>query len=166
MKLKTKIKIVKNDKTWTNMRRNLLRSKDNTIDIGWWGGKKHPRTKVPIAQVAKWNEEGHLNGGMFEKTTTPPRPFIRTKFLPVARKLLTDTYAPLVRSIAEGKINWTFLKNRMKEELKMALQEAILEWDNPKNAPMTVQKKGFNDPLIETGTMYDHVRSRVSRRKE
>ena len=54
----------------------------------------------------------------------------------------------------------------MKEELKMALQEAILEWDNPKNAPMTVQKKGFNDPLIETGTVYDQVRSRVSRRNK
>lgn len=162
MRLKTVVKISKDDRIWKSMRRNLLRSVDNTVDVGWWGGKNQPRTKIPSAQVAKWNEEGHANGGI--GGNTPPRPFIRTLFLPEAAKLLENRFAPLVKDIAKGIVNWTFLKELMKEDLKGSLQKAILDWDSPKNSPVTISKKGFDDPLIETGTMYDSVKSRVSRR--
>lgn len=164
MRFKTKVKILKNDKNWKSMRRNLLRSVDNTIDVGWWGNLRHPRTKMPLAQVAKWNEEGHSNGGLGAGTTTPPRPFMRLSFLPQSKILLMSRFVPKVRLIAEGKLTWTALKEEMKKELTDILKKSILEWNTPDNAPLTIKLKGFDDPLIETGSLYDGIRARVRRR--
>ena len=35
-------------------------------------------------------------------------------------------------------------------------------WSIPMNAPLTVELKGFNDPLIDTGKMLDSVEYRVA----
>lgn len=35
--------------------------------------------------------------------------------------------------------------------LRQDLRKTIIAWNDPPNAPSTIAKKGFNDPLIETG---------------
>lgn len=37
------------------------------------------------------------------------------------------------------------------------LKKAITAWKKPPNAPSTIAKKGFNDPLIETGETRDSI---------
>lgn len=73
-------------------------------------------------------------------------------------------FVPKVRFIAEGKLTWTALKEEMKRELVDILKESILEWKTPDNAPLTIKLKGFDDPLIETGSLYDGIRARVRRK--
>lgn len=41
----------------------------------------------------------------------------------------------------------------MGEGIKGQLTQSIVEFSDPPNAPSTVRRKGFNKPLIDTGTM-------------
>lgn len=144
------------------MARRLTRSGDKAIDVGWWMSR-HP-SGVSTAQVAQWNEEGHPNGGMFAGTSTLPRPFMRLGFMPTVINKILPKYHFEVHRIAIGQTTWTSVNSKLSIELREALQETILSWDTPTNQPSTIQMKGFNDPLIETGNMYDAVKSRIVKR--
>lgn len=159
MKIKTTVKLKIDNKQWKKMSRNLLRSGDKAINVGWWKSN-HP-SGVSTAQVAKWNEEGHLNGGMFAGTYTPPRPFIRIGFLSDVKNKIIPKYINHVNMIALGRTTWTALHSSLSKELVDGLRQTILSWDTPANSPVTIRLKGFNDPLIETGSMYDSVKAKT-----
>lgn len=145
------------------MQRRLTRSGDKTIQVGWWLSR-HP-SGVSTAQVAQWNDEGHINGGMFAGTYTPPRPFMRIGFIPLATNKILPKYNSEIHKIAMGQTTWTALNNKLSVELRESLQSIILSWDTPSNSPVTIALKGFNDPLIgKTGNMYDAVKSRIVKR--
>lgn len=158
-----KVTIKKDTKLWDKMVKNLSNRTGSVAQVGWWGDRN--KEGIPIAQIASWNEEGHVNGGMFSGTITPPRPFIRVNFI---NKLKKDEwykkYYKDIHNIAIGKFTWNKLHAAMGEELQKRLQEAILEFKSPPNSPATIALKGFNDPLIESGKMYDTVKFRVGRR--
>lgn len=159
MKLNFSVKIKIDNKQWKKMERNLLRSANKTVEVGWWKSA-HP-SGVSAAQIAQWNEEGHVNGGMFAGTYTPARPFMRVGFMPMAINKILPKYTKDIHLIAMGKATWTSVHKRLSKELVEGLQATILSWDKPSNSPVTIGLKGFNDPLIETGNMYDAVRSRI-----
>jgi hypothetical protein len=46
--------------------------------------------------------------------------------------------------------------------LASRLRKNIVDWSSPANRPRTVRRKGFNDPLVETGTMAASVGYRVT----
>lgn len=79
--------------------------------------------------------------------TIPPRPFFRT-------------------TVSNNKKNWVLsIQNLMKmhepekamglmgEHIKDQIVQSIIGWSDPPNAPYTVKKKGFNNPLIQTGQL-------------
>ena len=37
----------------------------------------------------------------------------------------------------------------------------MIDWDNPKNAALTIKLKGFDDPLRETGRLIESVKAKV-----
>lgn len=157
--MRVKAKLRKDDRLWRRMVRNLSKKHNNAIDIGWWNSK-HP-TGEPVAQIAKWNEEGHMTGtGRF----SPMRPFIRRGFMVTLKRNTLNEYNKYIHQIAMGKLTWAALNRILARDLVKSLQETILNWKTPANSPFTVEAKGFNDPLIWTGTMYDTIRTRTVRR--
>jgi len=50
---------------------------------------------------------------------------------------------------------------QMARALAAQVRQNIVNMNDPPNAPWTVERKGFNDPLIETGEMRDNVAWRV-----
>lgn len=159
--LKPTVKIKIDNKQWKKMERNLLRGGDKVVDVGWWNSSHV--SGVPTAQVMQWNEEGHVNGGMFAGTYTPPRPFMRVGFAGEIKKIVPK-YNNYVNSIAMGTMTWVGMRNKLSKELVDALKATILSWNSPSNSPATVALKGFNDPLIETGNSYDAIKSRIVQR--
>jgi hypothetical protein len=57
------------------------------------------------------------------------------------------------------KTHLEFIGSQMASDMK----KSIMSWAVPANRPFTVQKKGFNDPLIETGTMLHATAYKVRR---
>lgn len=120
-----------------------LKKQHGKIEVGFFEGEKYP-DGTPVAAVAARNEFG---GGK-----VPPRPFMRTcieKRKRLWRKIVQDNLAknPDIRTtLAE-----------LADQMVLDLQDFIRIWTNPPNAPSTIAKKGFNDPLVDTGRMMNSV---------
>lgn len=147
------------------MKRNL-RSKKASVDLGWFEGQRYgpENDNLPMAQVAQWVEEGHVNGGQFAGTRTPPRPAIRTYFIPILAE--SSDFAkmafPLVHEVAMGRLTWTKLHERIAPKLLYRFKLAIKEFMTPANSATTISIKGFNNPWIETGELMNSARFRIS----
>lgn len=116
-----------------------------SVNVGFMEGATYPDSGIPVAQVAFWNE--------FGTTTIPPRPFFRTM---IARE--SKGWSVLVHRAAKhydynGETVLKFMGVKIAEQL----QQSIVGWQSPANAPYTVKKKGFNKPLIHTAHMQNSV---------
>lgn len=107
----------------------------------------------PLWEVAQDNEFGTITAEGFY---VPARPFMRTTF-----NKNREEYSEMMRITAkkymEGGKGARLNMISMLSIIKSDIQEAILTWDTPPNAPMTIEKKGFDDPLIDTKTMLNNV---------
>ena len=55
----------------------------------------------------------------------------------------------------------TELAQRMGNQLRQEIRRKIENWTQPPNAPGTVEQKGKNDPLVDTGRLRDSVQVEV-----
>src|SRR5690625_5151132 len=142
----------------TALKRTLSPRHSQRIKIGWW------RISTPIhlstAQVSKLNEEGHINAGWFDGIYTPPRPFIRLGWTPKAISLMKDQSAQM-KSVLDGGTSWEDLYKNLSEELQDHMKNTITGWSRSRNKASTIALKGFDDPLIESGTMRDNVKTEI-----
>lgn len=149
----------KDTSKWKQMKRNLS-AKRAAIDLGWFNGQMHDsgRGILPAAQLAKWIEEGLASNNQ------PPRPFIRTKFIPAIAdsKELIKKALPYIDSVAQGKMSWKGLHQQIASEVLADFKLAIEIPKTPSNKPSTIKSKGFNDPWIETGGLVSSARYRIT----
>ncbi len=101
-----------------------------------------------LAKQAAWNEYGT------EDLHIPERPAHRTAF--------ENHNAGYWQRINQGAADIIAGNKTAEQVVKAAaewyldkLRESVLYWSVPRNADATIAKKGFNDPLIETGETYD-----------
>ena len=120
-----------------------LKKQNGKIEVGFFEGEKYPDGKS-VAEVAAFNEFG---GGH-----TPPRPFMRT---------LVQNHRKIWRKILQDELpkedNAHTALATLAEYMVDDLKDYIKIWTYPPNAPSTIAKKGFNDPLVDTGRMMDSV---------
>lgn len=156
-------KSVKVDKKeWTRIKQNLRRGKVS-VNIGWFEGQNYgsENDNLPYAQVAQWVEEGHINGGKFAGTITPPRPAIRTLFIPTLKDNPSDFWdrvIPMIANVADGKMSWKRLHERIAPRLVIYMQYALEQYNIIPNSPTTVALKGFNNPWYESGNLIQNVK--------
>ena len=101
-----------------------------------------------VVDVAMWNE--------FGTDTIPARPALRTalkKIAPTLAKIGTEQ----AKQMLAGKLRFDHATRRLAKLLAGAMQESIEKWRRPPNAESTVARKGFNDPLIETGLYVNSI---------
>lgn len=151
----------KDDRVWRSMKRNL-RAKQSQINLGWFGQYYGAENNfLPMAQVAQWVEEGHRAGGWGGRT--PPRPVIRTMFIPTLAESgeFVNAAIPLIHQVAMGKMTWKSLHKKLAPSVLFKFQYALKQYDVKPNAPATVRLKGFDDPWRETGTLINSARFEV-----
>lgn len=156
--------IKKNTAVWDRLKADLLKNIP-PINVGWFAGQNYgsENDNLPYAQVAHWNNEGHINDASAERpgSITPPRPFM-TVGLKAALKAGAnkDDFKDMIQAVASGKEVMTVL-NKAGTNFEKTLRKVMLDWDTPRNAPLTIQLKGFDDPLVETSELIANVSSRV-----
>lgn len=153
------VKIKRDTKRFDRRRREWKHLQDFNIEVGW-DGVQHP-TGVSAAQLVQWLEEGHINKGWFEGTKTPPRPFIRTMFMPRAKALVDDLVPTYVHRVFEGPKN-NMMAYYLKEKLRNVMKQVIHEYSKVPNTPTTAGLKGKNDPLVETGFIAENVKAEIA----
>lgn len=109
---------------------------------------------LEVAKVAFWNEVGTVN--------MPARPFLRNTFAnknkdwsELAKRIFVGTNYDLKRT-------WGMLGEKVVDDLK----DAVTNFQTPANAESTIEKKGFNKPLVGTGVMRDSIMYDISPESE
>ena len=151
----------KDTKVWDQMKRNLRKGKSQ-INVGWFEGQNYgaENNNLPMAQVAQWVEEGHINGGIFAGTITPPRPAIRTMFIPTIAEAdeFVKAAIPMIDDVAMGRMTWNKLHEKLAPRILHLFKYTLKSYNIIPNKASTVKMKGFNDPWVETGILIDSAR--------
>lgn len=153
------VEITVNTKVWDNLKKSLTKASLEHINLGWLDGVAYgpENDNLPVATVAMWMEKG-------DPAHYPPRPYFRAGFLP---RLNTPEYKAVFKSVIEGalsgKTSFTQAYQKLGPVLVRGLKKEIDDWSTPPNSPLTVERKGFNNPLIETGTMRDTVDFKIEK---
>ncbi|CUJ80786.1 hypothetical protein [Achromobacter sp. 2789STDY5608628] len=117
-----------------------------TLRVGFLEGATYP-DGTPVALVAAINEFGRPDRNQ------PPRPFFRGM---IAEK--QKDWPRALGAVAKNNdydIDKTL--GQMGEGIKGQLQESIRQLEAPGLSPVTVARKGFAKPLVDTGHMMNSV---------
>lgn len=153
------IKITVDTSGWDKLKKNLLKANQEELNVGFFPESRYDSSNdnLPVAQVAQFMEEG-------DPVRYPPRPFIRAGFLP---RLKTPEYIPIfqqaIKSVLDGQSTFRQAYAQLGPIMVRGLQNEIIGWDTPPNSPQTIEAKGFNDPLINTGKMLESVDFKIER---
>lgn len=92
----------------------------------------------------------------FGTSTIPARPALRSAYdakFDTAFKAMVDVFKGEKPSASKA-------KGAFAKVIKLAYKQSIKTWSSPPNAPSTVARKGFNNPLIETRAAFKAVKIR------
>lgn len=117
-------------------------SRPGTLRVGFLENARYPDGK-PVALIAAIQNYGAPRAGI------PPRPFFSNM---VAAK--QDGWPKQLAGLLK-KTNYdaTFALYLMGEGIKGQLQRSIRETNTPPLSPVTIARKGFSKPLVDTGLM-------------
>ncbi len=117
-----------------------------TLRVGFLEGATYP-DGTPVALVAAVNEFGRPDRNQ------PPRPFFRG--------MISEKQKDWPRALGAVAKNNDYdidkTLGQMGEGIKGQLQESIRSLDSPPLAPVTVARKGFAKPLIDSGHLIASV---------
>lgn len=120
-----------------------------TIHLGFFSSATY-KDGTPVTLVARANNYGTLSSGGH----IPPRPFLTT--LPGIKKKEWAEYLGMVINEELGTHGnasraLKVAQEALAERAKNDLQDAIVAWNTPPNAPSTIKRKKSSNPLIDTG---------------
>lgn len=153
---------------WEKIKKNLLKAEAYEVQCGWFEGQNYSsdNSNLPYAYVARLNEEGHVNGfdSLVPGAITPPRPFMRVGLKgALAAGANKDDFKDMVQAVLTGKSVLTAMQ-KTTTNFERTLRKVMLEWDTPPNAPLTIEMKGFDDPLVNSGELIANVTAKVERK--
>lgn len=99
-----------------------------------------------IGKIATINEYG------VPEHNQPPRPFMRYTVAKSKKK-----WIDILQDILPENMDVERSLNILGDVVSEDVSQMISAFAIPANAPSTIRKKGFNDPLVDTGLMRDSV---------
>lgn len=145
-------KVTMNTKALKSLEKKLIKASHEAVQVGFFDGKLHPSGDMTIAEVAAVQEYGTRE--------VPARPFMTTtvmrdqEFLVYLENGLSSIYWGVTPNAKRG-------LRGAGQVLAESMKASVETWSNPANSLSTVRRKGFNDPLVETGTMKENISWRL-----
>lgn len=142
---------------WNRLKKNFKVAESVEGKLGFFEENRYGsnRDNEQMAQIAKWNEEGT------EKI--PPRPFMRVGLLEAFKLGYNkDSFQAMATAVANGESPLRILRVSA-EPFKDSLRKVMQDWSDPGNAQLTIQLKGFDNPLIETSELMSNVNYKVGK---
>lgn len=124
--------------------------KPGTLRVGFLERASYPDGK-PVAMIAAIQEFGAPARGI------PPRPFFRSM---IAAK--QNEWAPALAAILkQNGYDAPQALALLGDGIAGQLRQSVRDTKSPGNAASTIAKKGFDDPLIDTGHLFQSIDSEV-----
>jgi hypothetical protein len=105
-----------------------------------------------MADVARWNH----NGTTTRTARIPPRPFLKNT-LKAKNRSYTQMLEVIARLTMQGAIGASKARRNLGNRASLDVKRTIDDFSDPVNAPLTIAKKGFNDPLVHTLALRNHI---------
>ena len=146
---------------WNKLKKELLKGSNQEVQVGiveptYYGPDND---NLSVAQVWQWQEEG------LPAQNIPARPAIRVGFMaPIKKGSYDKMFAESMQRIAEGKSTFKQEYTKIGVQARVDLKAAVEKWDSPRNVPLTIELKGFDNPLIDSGLLYDSIDFKVANR--
>lgn len=118
------------------------------VRVGFQQGQAFSEDGVDMVDIVAWNEVGNAH--------TPARPFLR-KSVDENETLINNFCRQQLRELTEGRISSQSVLNRIGAMQVGLVQDKITDGDYAPNAQSTIQRKGSDKPLIDTGRMRQSV---------
>jgi hypothetical protein len=133
-----------------------------SVSVGFFSGSTESKTLIPSAQAALLNEYGGTRSGTKKDgtaytVTTPPRPFFRTMIRDGEKHWGNDLAKELKSTDMNASLSLNGLGTQMQEEL---IESAQLQ-RYTKLAQSTIDRKGNNTTLDDTGDMINAIAYQV-----
>lgn len=154
------MKLTVDKKVWNNLKKSFAKAEMFEDQVGWQADAVYgsDNENLPMAQVAQWQEEGVASKNI------PPRPFMRVGFKAALSKGANDaSFKRIITAVANGQDVFKAL-HKEGDSFRQTLRQVMIDWDTPRNAPTTVELKGFDDPLIETSELISNITSKTTKR--
>lgn len=119
------------------------------VEAGYLGGTTEDGRSLPM--IAAIQEYGTTQAGKNHSVTIPPHPFMRT----TAAEKQNVWCKSLAQSLENNDCNAQKALAEVGEIMVGDIEMAVRDWTDPPNAPSTIKKKGFNDPLVDEGDLLD-----------
>lgn len=153
---------------WKKLKKNLKDAETYNVNLGWFPEQVYgpENSNLPMAYVAKITEEGHVNGAdsLIPGAITPPRPFMRVGLKGALKSGANkQQFQSMIEAVLEGKSVLAAMQKTL-PAFEQTLKQVMLDWDTPRNAPLTVRMKGFDDPLYNSGELIDNVTAKVQKK--
>ena len=159
------MKLTVDKKVWNNLKKSFDKAEMLENRLGWFEENRYgsDNDNLPMAQVAKWQEEG-TEGGQGNGSGIPPRPFMRVGLNDRLRGGENkESFKRIIIAVANGQDVFKAL-HREGDSFRQTLRQVMLDWDTPRNSDTTEALKGFNDPLIESSELISNVTSKTTKR--
>ena len=162
------------DRGFSRIRVELDKTDGSTVDIGILKGASsfvgpvrsgvnfgpQPKGNFEVAEIAAVQEFGTHKAGKNRNVVIPERSFLRStsddnkqKYSQVLKSLMGDMLSGTI-TIEQG---LALFGERVVGDVK----KKITTIREPANAPRTIAQKGFDNPLIRTGTLRSRIAKRV-----
>lgn len=145
------------------LRADVATMQRQRVTVGYQGpsgAAQHPNADASIAQVAAWQEFGTPGSDdrKYDQARghIPSRPFVRTGLAKYSNEI-AEAIKNAFRRVLGGDASPEQAQAEVGERMVEAVQQTILDartWAKPL-ADATIERKGHDDPLIESGAVYD-----------
>jgi len=128
---------------------------DTVVKVGLFEEDKYgpENENYNVAQVAFWQEYGE---------GVPERPFVSYTFSdPSLLTKVRNTMKMVAETVFKGNVSSNRQLGKLGDEISNMMKWEIITWSTPSNSPSTIEKKGRDDPLVDTGKMWESVKHKV-----
>jgi hypothetical protein len=138
--------------------RKLFKTPNHNVVVGIVGEKaeqKHPKADATIAELAMWHEFGR---------GVPQRPFVRLAIDKGSRRYRREIDTIFRQAKNRGQLGPKLVKfgKGVAKDMRSALRQDDLGL--ARLAQSTIDEKGHDIPLLDTGVLSDAIDARVERR--
>lgn len=128
-----------------------------TIEAGYFEGDRYgpENHNLPVATVAAYNNSGTI--------FNPQRPFMDDAFeqREYQRVMVNDLKKAFGAALTNGRSTNRFVREASDNIVK-CIRASLLEYAYAGgNSKATIERKGFDMPLIDTGKMLDSIKSKI-----
>lgn len=130
-----------NDKAWKQHVKQMRELARTEIAVGVLG-----ESGSHMVNIAIWN---HMGTRLHGKQHTPPRPYMDETMVRIENELHRRNSQAIL--LIQSGMPVRQALNRVGIWVQGEMQQTIADFSDPPNAQSTIKKKGFDNPLIESG---------------